>query len=132
MALTNNAVTVSAGLTCSLLTTPQIGTSQVSFSTGFTDGHAASDTYVSVTQTAIPGTALFAALGGDGFVCITNPSTNTVKLDVYLDAAPDLLIGSIPVGCACVFPVAAATVLTGVCSTAQNIGVTVLRTTANA
>jgi len=131
MAATNNAVTISAGLSCSTLTAPAIGTSLNSLSLAYTDGHVASDNYVNVSATAIPGTALFTALGGDGFVMITNPATNTYACDIYLDQATDLLIGSVPVGCSVVFPIAAATVLTGVVTAAQNVGVTCIRTTAN-
>lgn len=126
-----NAVTVTAGLNCSALANPPIGATVVSASTGYNNGDLALDQYVAVSATTpTPATALHTALGGTGgFVCVYNPSS-TLSVSLYVDTT---LIGPLPPGFCVVLPVGAAAIIGGVVdSTAVTVGVSAIKTTANA
>jgi len=104
----------------------------VQASIGYNNGEAALDCYVLVTGTeAATATALHTALAGTGgFVFVYNPST-TLTVSLYADATT--LIGPLPPGFGVVLPVGPATVIGGVvASTAVTVGVTAVKTTANA
>lgn len=128
MAVTNNAVTVTAGLNCTALSSPAIGASSLSASIGYTDGHVASDSYVSVTATGTPATALHTDLSAAGFIFVYNPHA-TLSVTLYVGTT---LLGALPPGFACVVPLASGAVVGGVvASAAVLVGVTVIRTTTN-
>lgn len=136
MSVINNSVTVTAGLICSALTNPPIGSSAVTASIGFTEGDAAQDNYVSVTATSSPGTALHSDLAADGFVMVSVPlfkadgvtAASTVTL--YLGTTK---LGPVPAGFAVVIPVSSGAIVKGVvASGTQTVGVTAIKTTANA
>jgi len=125
MAVTNNAVTVTAGLHCSALSLPAIGQSG-SGGLAYTDGHAASDVYVSV---AVGATALNSSLGGAGFIAISNP-TSGVDVSLLVAAQP---LGVLPPGFTVVLPVATGIIINAtVASSTQMVGVSAVRTSANA
>jgi hypothetical protein len=129
MATTNNAITVTGGLTCSALSSPPIGVTGVSASLAYTDGDAASDTYVNVSATTTPGTALHTDLAADGFVFVFVPSDGQ-KVTIYSGTT---LIGPIPPGFGVPIPVGSGVVLKGVvASGTQMVGVVALKTSANA
>jgi hypothetical protein len=130
MAVHNDTVIVSAGLQCTALSSPAIGTAAVVASMAYTDGDAAMDDYVSVSSTnpASP-TALHTDLGADGFVFVSNPSGG-VAVTLYINTEK---LGPLPSGFSIVVPVSSGNVVKGtVASTAQTVGVTAIKTTANA
>jgi hypothetical protein len=124
MATNNNAVTVTAGLTCSAVTTPAIGASVVQASIAYVDGETAADKIVSVSTA----TALNDDLTDTGFIFIFNPATNTASVTI---ASTATVIGPIPPGFGVVLPLASGTVIKGTSDPTQSVGVTVVRTTAN-
>ena len=127
MATTNNSVAVTAGLTCSALADPPIGTGSVTALIGYEDGDAASDTY-SIAATSAP-TTLFTATD-DGFVFIRNPATNTYAVTVSVGSQA---LGPLPPGFGVVLPVSSGAIVKGVvASGTQTVGVTAIKTTANA
>ncbi len=131
----NDAVTVTGGLTCTALTNPSIGTQSGSGSTGFTVGDLAEDLYVSVSATTTPATALHADLVANGFVSVSNPASiggveNTITVTLYVGTTK---LGPILPGMTVVIPVSTGQIIGGVvASTAVTVGVTAIKTTANA
>lgn len=129
MAVNNNTVTVTAGLQCTALTSPPIGASASSASLAFTDGDLAEDIYINVTATSSPGTALHADLAADGFVAVYNPSGGQA-VTLYMGTTK---LGPLPAGFATVLPVSSGAIVKGVvASGSQTVGVTAIKTTANA
>lgn len=127
MATTNNAIQVSAALSCSLLSQPPIGQS-ASFNLAYTDGDTAGDNYVSCAIST--GTALNADIGGNGMLLVTNPSTNLYNVTLKISSTT---IGDIMPGCMALLPLNSGTIVTGVSATAaQTVGVTVLECDLNA
>jgi hypothetical protein len=133
MALTNNAVTVNAGLICTVLTSPAIGSGGTNASIGYTDGDLAEDIYTNIIATSSPGTALHADLAADGFVAVYNPTTGqSVTLEAH-NGASTVKLGTLPAGFGIVLPVSSGTQIKGyVTSGTQTVGVTAIKTTANA
>ena len=135
MAVNNNVVSVTAGLQCTALSSPAIGSASVSAQMGYTDGHLAEDVYVTVSDTSPPATALHTDLAADGFVFVANPATiggttNAITVTLYVGTT---ILGPLPPGFACVVPVSTGQIVGGVvASTAVAVGVTAIRTTANA
>jgi hypothetical protein len=128
MAVTNNAVTVTAGLNCTALTSPPIGSGAITASIGYTDGHVAADSYVSVSATTTPATALHADLVADGYIFVYNPHA-TLSVTLYVGTSK---IGTLQPGFSCVMPIASGSVIGGVVdSAAVLVGVSVIRVTAN-
>jgi hypothetical protein len=130
MATNNNQVTVMAGLVNGLLTSPPIGTSLISGSEAFVDGALAADTYVNVTATGAPGTALHPDLTADYFgkVMVSVPSGGQ-KVTVWSGSTK---IGTVQPGLAYVFPVDSGVILKGtVVSGTQMVGVTYMVSAAN-
>ena len=126
MATTNNAVSVTAGLTCTAISTPAIGTPAVSASIAYKDGETAQDTY-KLAETASATTLITG--DGDGFVMVTNPSTNLYN--VTLSAGVQVL-GPLPPGFGVVIPISSAVALKGQSGTAdQYVGVTWVATEPN-
>lgn len=136
MATTNNAVTVTAGLLCSALSVPPIGSGASSASLAFTDGDTASDTYVAVSSATALHAALTIGAGEYGLVQLSNPGPLAVT--VLIDGSPDVTLGAIPPGTTAtpftvVLPVGNSVVLLGtVASGSQNVGVTVIKADTNA
>ena len=128
MAVHDNTVTVVAGLNCTALTSPPIGSNFVSATMAYTDGDPALDTYVSVTATTIPGTALHTDLGANGFVFVYNPSTNSGAVTLYVGTTE---LGPISPGFPAVIPVSSGAVVKAVSATTQSVGVTAIKTTPN-
>lgn len=129
MATTNNAVTVSAGLSCTALSSPPIGSTGVSASLAYTDGDPAIDQYISVVATGSPGTALHNDLAANGFVFVFNPATSTGAVTLFVGTTE---LGPLPVGFGVVVPVASGSIIKAtVASTAITVGVTAIKTSAN-
>lgn len=127
MATTNNAVTVTAGLTCTALANPPIGAPSTAASIGYQDGDTATDTY-SIAANA-SATTLFTA-SDDGFVYVYNPSGNSYAVTVTVGAQA---MGPLPPGFACVFPVSSGVAVKVQSATAdQYVGYTHISTAANA
>lgn len=127
MATTNNAVQISASLTSSLLASPAIGLS-ASVQQAFTDGDTAGDNYVACAPSS--GTALNADIGGDGFLLVVNPATNTATITLKISSTT---IGTLHPGAPALIPIASGVVVTGVSSSGTvNVGVTVIETDPNA
>ena len=127
MATTTSAVQITASLTCSLLSQPPIGMSAI-HNLSFTDGDAASDTYVSCATGG--GTALNADIGGGGFLLVVNPSTNANNITLKVSATT---LGTLVPGAFALLPLDSGTVYTGISDTAaQNAGVTVIECDQNA
>lgn len=128
MAVNNNAVQIVAGLSCNVLSQPPIGVT-ANGTIGFTDGDKAGDDYKSVVSTSAgTPTALHTDLGGAGFLLVINPTSG---VDVTLYAGTTKL-GVLPGGLCCVIPVASGVIIGGVvASTAQTVGVTIIKTTPN-
>lgn len=128
--LINDAVRITAGLLNSHLASPAIGQSNLSATTGFTEGDIAQDNYVNVGTIA---TALNDDLNGTGFIMIANPGPLEVNI---LSGAT--AIGPIPPGTssnpvAVVLPLADNAVINAtVASGTQTVGVTVIKVTPNA
>ena len=132
MAVYNNAVSVTAGLQCSALSTPPIGSAATSASLAYTDGDMAEDIYTNISATSTPGTALHADLAADGFVFVSNPSTGvTVTLEVH-NGSSTVKLGPLPAGFSTVVPVSSGTQVRGYAASAQTVGVTAIKTSANA
>lgn len=134
MAVNNNVVQISAGLSCTLLTDPPIGANGSTFTIGFTDGAAASDTYVTVLSGQTGN--LNASPAGASYIKISNPSTSTgVTLKISsttIGVLPAATSASVP--SVAVFPIASDTVITATPVGAFDVtlGVTVIAITANA
>lgn len=132
MALNNGVVQITAGLACSQLSAPPIGTGTQSFSTGFTDGDPAQDKYVQLSTSP---TALNTDLGGTGFIMINNPSSIDVTIKVgtttigTLKGVSSVESGSKP----CVFPIDTGVIINAVAASGTpTIGVTIIKTTPGA
>lgn len=128
--MTNNAVQVSAGLSCTALSSPAIGMS-ASGSFAFTDGDTATDTYVLISTA----TALNADIDGGGYLLVQNPATingvaNTATCQLKISST---VIGTIqPGGCA-LLPLDSGTIVTGTASAGSfSVGVSVVECDPNA
>lgn len=129
-----NAVILSAGLTNNVLSAPAIGTS-ASFSTGFDDGTAAQDVYVSVGTETSPPTYLTPVIAsGAAWALVINPVAS-VNVDVTLYAcvgAAYTALGVLPSGGMALVPLQAGTRLgASVAAATQNVGVSFTATVAN-
>ncbi len=127
MAVNNNTFTVSASLNIAL-STPAIGGSG-SGSFAFTDGDLNGDNQVALSASP---TALNPDLGGDGFVIIFNPGPLPIAVLSGITA-----IGNVPAGTAqapvsVLLPVADNIIINATCASAQTIGRSYGKWTANA
>ena len=124
-----DAITISAGLSNTVLTTPPIGTN-ASGSVGYNNGDLAMDAVKNATgASAGAATALHSALGGTGGVILIVNPTDGLDVVLYVDSTT---LGTLTAGTPCVMPVSATAVIKAGCATNQNIGVSVIKTTANA
>ena len=138
----NNAIQITAGLTCTALTSPAIGMGPSSLSLAYTAGDRALDYYVNVTTLDSSPTNpddLNTALGGAGWICIDNPATiagvaNTKSVTLYCGAATTPpVMGVLPPGARVVMPITS-TLIYGatVSSGSVMVGVSIMISTANA
>jgi len=132
MAVTNNAVQISAGLVCTLLTDPPIGASGSGY-VGYDPDHAAIDTYVNVAVASTPlHTPITLAADEYGLMRISNP--NAVAVTILSGATQ---IGIIPPGSAaaptCVLIPVGSTIQINatVASSTATVGVTIIHTSKN-
>lgn len=127
MATTASAVSITAGLTCSVLNSPAIGMS-ATHAMSFTDGDSASDSYINCAISS--GTALNADIGGNGYLQVVNPATNLYGITLKISST---VIGTLFPGGVALIPLDSGTVVTGVSLTdPQNAGVTLIECDQNA
>jgi hypothetical protein len=127
MATTVNAVSITASLGLSI-TNPSIGGNSSS-TQAYTDGDKAQDTILVLTSTP---TALNASIGGTGFMFISNPGPLDVAILVGVTAlgiipAPAAGRGATPA----LLPLSSGVIINATCASAQNVGVSVVKTSIN-
>ena len=128
MADYDNAVTVTAGLTCSALEFPPIGTQQMSASIGYDAGTPAKDEYVVVSHSA-PTTLVQAAQSKEGMVFVYNPSTNAYAVGLFIGTTA---VGKLFPGFGAVMPLSDEAELKATSdTTAQTVGVTYIQVAKN-
>ena len=127
MADYDNAVTVTAGLTCSALEFPPIGTQQMSASIGYDAGTPAKDEYVVVSLSAT--TLVQAAQNKEGMVFVYNPSTNAHAVGLFIGTTA---VGKLFPGFGAVMPLSDEAELKAISdTTAQTVGVTYIQVAKN-
>ena len=128
-----NAVSVSASLANTVLTSPAIGAS-AQFLTGFNNGSVAMDEYISVTTSVAPPVYLTPVIAsGAAWALIINPSTGA-DVTLYACVSSTYTPIGVLVGGACtIIPLQVATRIgASVAASTQTVGVTFVAVTANA